>query len=121
MKKFFKSFYFACSGIRDCFKSERNFKIHTLAAAAAVICSFLLRISPVEWMFVIISIVSVMSTEIINTAIEKTADFIEPNKNDTIRMVKDMTAGMVLITAIGAFLVACIIFIPRLSGLVSGS
>ena len=105
-EKFIKSFYYAFCGIRDCFKSERNFKVHTLAAIVAVGFSFLYKISPVEWMFVISSIVSVMTTEIINTTIEKTADFIEPNKSDTIRLIKDMAAGMVLITAIGAFLVA---------------
>ena len=117
MKKFMKSFYYAFCGIKACFKSERNFKVHAATAVAAVIFSFLFKLSAVEWMFIIGSIVSVMTTEIINTAIEKTADFIEPNRNDTIRIIKDMTAGMVLITAIGAFLVACIIFIPKIFSL----
>ena len=113
MKKFFKSFYFAYYGIVECFKTERNFKVHSISALAIFICSFLFKISSIEWMFIIMSVVSVMTTEIINTAIEKTADFIEPNRNDTIRKIKDMTAGMVLITAIGAFIIACIIFIPK--------
>jgi len=55
-----------------------------------------------------------MAAEIINTVIEKIADFMEPNKNEAIRLIKDMTAGMVLVTAIGAFLTACIIFIPKI-------
>ena len=114
MKKFLLSFYYAGRGIKDCFKSERNFKVHTLAAIAAVIFSVIFKISPTEWLFIVMSIVSVTVTEMINTIAEKTADYIEPEKNEAVRFIKDMAAGMVLITAIGAFTVGAVIFIPKI-------
>lgn len=114
MKIFLRSFYFAIRGINECFKSEQNFKFHSLVALIVLICSFLLKIAEFELLFVIIVITSVMSAEIINTAVEKIADFIEPHHNEKIRVIKDMTAGMVLITSIGAALCAAVIFLPKI-------
>ena len=114
MKKFFGSFYYAIRGIVECLKSERNFRFHLFAAVVAVVISFWLKISALEWALVILSITIVMAAEIINTSVEKIADFIEPNINKKIRVIKDMTAGMTLIAAIGAFLVGVIIFLPKI-------
>lgn len=114
MKLFFRSFYFATRGIRECFSSEQNFKVHSFVAIVVILCSYLLKISEYEWLFVFLIVTQVMSAEIINTAVEKIADFIEPNKNEKIRVIKDMTAGMVLITTIGAAICATIIFLPKI-------
>ncbi|OJU18783.1 MAG: hypothetical protein BGN88_09665 [Clostridiales bacterium 43-6] len=114
MKLFFRSFYFASRGIRECFKSEQNFKVHSFVAIIVILCSYLLKIAEYEWLFVFLIVTQVMSAEIINTAVEKIADFIEPNQNEKIRVIKDMTAGMVLITSIGAAICAAIIFLPKI-------
>jgi diacylglycerol kinase len=56
----------------------------------------------------------VLFAEIVNTAIEKTLDLISQENNHAIQITKDMMAAAVLLTAIGAIVVACIVFIPRL-------
>jgi diacylglycerol kinase len=117
LKKFLRSFYHAFRGIAECFKSERNFKIHAATAVTAVLFSFFFKIAAYEWMFIITAIAAVMSAEIINTAVEKIADFIEPDKNEKIRIIKDMTAGMVLIAAAGAFILGAVVFFPRVFGI----
>jgi len=108
------SFKYALRGLKEVIKSERNAKIHLVLAFLAIIFSIILRVGVLEFLFVFTSIVLVLFAEIVNTAIEKTLDLISQENNHAIQITKDMMAAAVLLTAIGAIVVACIVFIPRL-------
>lgn len=56
----------------------------------------------------------VFSCEILNTAIEKIADFVSPEWRNEIKIIKDLAAAAVLVSAIAAFIVGLIIFIPKI-------
>ena len=112
--KFFKSFGYAVLGVAEVFKKEQNFKVHTLAAILALLLGYLLKISPWEWCFLVVVIALVFAFEMANTAIEKLCDVEEPNQNETIRAVKDISAGMVLVCAVGALVVGIVIFLPKI-------
>ena len=113
-RKFFKSFGYAFRGVAEVFNKEQNFKVHTLAASLALLLGWFLKISPWEWCFLAVVIALVMAFEMANTAIEKLCDVTEPNQNETIRVVKDVSAGMVLVCAIGALTVGIVIFLPKI-------
>jgi len=55
--------------------------------------------------------------EMINTAIEKTIDFISVEKHPQIKLIKDIAAGAVLIASLAAVVVGLFIFIPKLLAL----
>jgi len=55
----------------------------------------------------------VWSAELFNTSIEKLADKVTMEYNDTIKMIKDISAAAVLIAAIVALTTGLIIFIPK--------
>jgi diacylglycerol kinase len=113
-KKIINSFKYAIEGIIASFKSERNMKIHVLATIIVVILGLILKINIVEWCFCIISIVLVISAELLNTAIENIVDMISTEKNEKAKLVKDISAGAVLVLAIGALIIGMIIFIPKI-------
>ena len=113
-KKIINSFKYAIEGIIASFKSERNMKIHVLATIIVVILGLILKINIFEWCFCIISIVLVISAELLNTAIENIVDMISPEKNEKAKLIKDISAGAVLVLAIGAFIIGMIIFIPKI-------
>ena len=113
-KKIINSFKYAIEGIIASFKSERNMKIHVLATIIVLILGLILKINIVEWCFCIISIVLVISAELLNTAIENIVDMISPEKNEKAKLIKDISAGAVLVLAIGAFIIGMIIFIPKI-------
>lgn len=113
-KKIINSFKYAIEGIIASFKSERNMKIHALATIIVIILGVILKINIVEWCFCIISIVLVISAELFNTAIENIVDMICQEKNEKAKLIKDISAGAVLVLAIGAFIVGIIIFIPKI-------
>ena len=108
------SFKYACMGIKSAIKSERNMKIHVLATLIVIAFGFILGLDPLEWVACIFSIVIVISSEMLNTAIETVVDLVSPNINPLAKKAKDIAAGSVLVMAIGAFLVGLIIFIPKI-------
>ena len=108
------SFRYAFSGIFSALKSERNMKIHMVALVLVVVFGFLLRISETEWIVCILCIALVISSEMINTAIEKTVDLATDEIKETAKKAKDIAAGAVLINAIGSAIISAIIFIPKI-------
>ena len=114
MKKFLNSFKYAFQGILTSFKSERNMKVHFLIMFLVIILGLLYKISKVEWMICIILFSIVIAGELINTAIEITVDIAMPEKNEKAKRAKDVSAGAVLVLAIGAAIIGLIIFIPKI-------
>ena len=80
----------------------------------AIILGFVFEISNMEWIAIVIVTALVFSIEIINSAIEKLADFASPNYNDAIKKIKDLSAAAVLVSAIVSVVVAFIIFAPKI-------
>lgn len=112
-----RSFGYAIAGLRRFFRTEHNAWIHLGAAIAAVVISFLLKISSTEWVGVLFAIGLVCSAEAFNTCIEKMMDRLLPGQDDTVKYVKDLAAGAVLISAIVAAVIGIIIFLPKIIAL----
>lgn len=120
IRKRLRSFRFAFGGIKTMIKNEHNSRVHFVALVAVIIVGIVLKIELLEW--VAISIVSgvVILTELLNSAIEKLADFVEPAWNEKIGSIKDYCAGAVLISALIAVIVGGLIFIPKIIELIKG-
>lgn len=108
------SFRHAFRGLRMVVSRERNAKIHVAAAVAAVIAAIVLQISLSELALIIAVIAMVFFAEVVNTAIERTLDTMSRDNHQVVKVVKDMTAGGVLVTAMAAVIVAICIFGPAL-------
>ena len=63
----------------------------------------------------------VFAAELFNTAIEQLADVIDPEYNPKIKAIKDLAAGGVLITALGAAIIGIILFGPRIIQVLSNN
>lgn len=108
------SFRYAFQGLKLLFLKEHNVRIHIVAAIFVVIAGFWLGISACEWIAIVFSIGFVITTEALNTAIEQMANFASPEQNQHIKTIKDLAAGAVLISAMTALVIACIVFIPKI-------
>ena len=73
-----------------------------------------MRINSVEWIFIIAAIGIVFTTEIINTTIEELVDLVSPERQKKAGVIKDLAAGAVMIAAIMALIIGCVIFIPKI-------
>ncbi len=108
------SFKYAFKGIYLVFLSTPNVWIHIVVMGLVLIMGFTLKIAIWEW--VAISIVStiVLAAEAFNTAIENVVDIASPEYNKLAGRAKDLAAGAVLISAIGAAICGLLIFLPKL-------
>ncbi len=118
MRKVLKSFVFAGRGIKYCFKEEVNFRVHVLASIIVIAAGCFFSISLTEWLFIIACCTLVLAMEMLNTAIEKTCNLISTKSYPAIKFIKDVSAGAVLVCAIGSVLVGAVIFIPKLGHLI---
>lgn len=109
-----KSFGFAIEGIKLAYKYNRNIRIHTILGIVALMLCFLLGLNGYETGIILVLIVLVICAEMVNTAIEEMVDLIVKEHREQARIAKDVAAGMVLITAIGALIVGAIIFLPHI-------
>ncbi|WP_099158540.1 diacylglycerol kinase family protein [Virgibacillus ndiopensis] len=107
-------FSYAWNGLVKTIKSERNFQIHISSAAIVIIIGFILHLSVLEWSIILLVIGLVLIAEMINTAIEQIIDYLKPDIHPKAKVIKDIAAGSVLISAIIAAIVGLIIFIPKL-------
>ena len=113
MRKFFRGFIYAGQGLRYAFRTQVNFRFHVLAAVSAVILGFLTNISISEWIWICSAILVVLIVELLNTAIEVLVDLVSPDYHPKAGIIKDVSAGAVLLTALFAVLVGLFIFVPK--------
>ncbi len=85
-----------------------------VAAAIVAVLGTWLHIAPIEWAILIVAMTVVFVAESFNTAIEIDIDLTSPQYHPYARDTKDVAAGAVLLAVIGAVLVGCIIFIPKI-------
>jgi len=108
-----RSFKYAIVGIWTMLKSQHNAWVHAFATIAVVIAGFVFGISTSEWCLLVLAIIAVWMAEALNTAIEFLADVASPDFHPLVKKAKDVAAGAVLISAIGAIVIGIIIFGPH--------
>lgn len=112
--KIFKSFVFAFNGVKLCWRTETNFKIHLFFTALAVLLGINFHITNTEWQIIVVCTGLVLAMEMLNTAIEKLCDVVYPGRHVQIKQIKDMAAGAVLVSALASCVAGCIIFLPKI-------
>lgn len=109
-----KSFKHAHDGLAWVLRTQTNFKIHLLLSLMSIIGAFVFKITYFEFLLILILICLGLVIEIVNTAIEETIDALDKNHREEIRIAKDVSASAMLVFSVGSFIIASIIFIPRI-------
>lgn len=108
------SFKNAFNGINDALKSESNLRFHFLAALTSLLVAYYLSFNLLEFTILILVIFFVLTLELINTIVEKLVDMHSLEISEEARVIKDISAGVVLLGAIASVIVACFLFLPKL-------
>jgi diacylglycerol kinase len=112
--KLLRSFGFALNGLKICFTSETNFRIHVMFTITAIALGIVLRVSAAEWLLMLFCIGLVVGMEMMNTAVEKLCNLVQEDIHPGIKTVKDVAAGAVLVAAGCSLITGLIIFIPKI-------
>jgi diacylglycerol kinase len=109
-----ESFGYAFSGLWYTLKTQRNAQIHFCIAIAILILGLVFKLTLTEWAILSLTTGFVVATEMLNTVAETAMDYATTDFNPQVKIVKDVAAGAVLVSAITAVIVGLLILGPPL-------
>ena len=109
-----ESFRFAFAGLWYALRTQRNTRIHLIIAAGAIALGAWLGLPSTQWAVLALTIGFVLVSEMLNTVAETLVDLISPSYHPLAKIVKDATAGAVLLTAIISVVVGLLVLGPPL-------
>ena len=115
-----KAIIIALEGIRYVLKTQLNARIHTAFTLAVFLMAGMLKLSRLEWMILVLTVGLVWAAEIFNTAIEVAVDAASPEYDPQAKIIKDISAGAVLVSVIISILVGLLLFGPPLWNWIMG-
>ncbi|MBP9816253.1 diacylglycerol kinase family protein [Candidatus Woesebacteria bacterium] len=121
MKGFHKhsiSFKHAYDGVLWALRSQPNYRIHIVFSTIAVFLGWTLAIDYYEWLLIILLITMGLVIETLNTGLEATTDAITREWREEIKIAKDVAAAAMLTFAVGAVIIAVMIFVPKIAALI---
>ena len=110
-----KSFKYAFMGIGFMLKTSVNIPLYFAFTLFVIFSGIYFQISSYETGWILIMALLVVCMEMINTAIEEMVNLIKKEHSAEGKIVKDVSAGMVLLTTISYIIVVLFIFIPYIT------
>ncbi len=105
-----KSFKYAFQGIFHAFLNEPNFRVQLLIVAISTALGFYFHISKIEWGFLVLTLGMLLSAEILNTIVEEFIDNLIKEYHEGAKVIKDMSAGFVLTSAVISLVILYLVF-----------
>lgn len=112
-----RSFYDAFRGLIYTFRYELSFRIQILIAIIALFSAFYFPLKIYEKVTVILLVALVLVLELINSVLERIIDLFRPRIDHVAKIIKDMMAGAVLVSAIISVIIGWLIFWPHIQQL----
>lgn len=97
---------FASRGIALAWRQESSIRIQSVVLVLALLALVVLMPAPIWWALFALAAAMVLGAEVLNSAIERLCDLVEPEQSEAIRDIKDIAAGAVMVIAIAALLIA---------------
>ncbi|MBY5957452.1 diacylglycerol kinase family protein [Membranicola marinus] len=102
----------AWSGLVVFFRSEAHAAFHFTVAVLVLGLAWFFSVSRIEWIVLLFAIALVITAELVNTVFEKIADFVQPDIDPRIKLIKDMAAASVLWCAFVSVVIGVLVFWP---------
>jgi diacylglycerol kinase (ATP) len=114
----------AIEGILWSVKSQRHMRYHFVAAAFVLLIALFFHVSALEFLLLTFAVILVIFAELVNTAFEVVVDLVSPDFHLLARRAKDVAAGAVLVTSVGALIAGYLVLsryiFPGIGGDFSG-
>ncbi len=112
-----RSFEHAYRGMISAVRTQRNMRFHVVVAVVVLVASVLLDVSKLELAVLVLTILIVFVTEMFNTAMEFVVDLATREYHPLAKLAKDVSAGAVLVSSVGALLVGYLVLADDLGPL----
>lgn len=114
LRRLLRSFRHALQGVDYSVRHERNFQFELFASVIVMAVAWWVGIHRAEWIIVFFLIFWVLSAELMNTAVERIINVLKPTLHPYARVIKDVMAAAVLMSALAAAVIGLTIFLPYL-------
>ncbi len=111
-----ESFGHAWDGLSYIYTTQRNMRIHVFLGSLAFSACIIFGLERFEVFMVTLAVLGVLSAEVVNTVTESIVDLIRPEYDEVVKIIKDVAAAGVLLTAVFAVAIGVIAFYPALRG-----
>jgi diacylglycerol kinase len=118
LRRFRKSLKHALDGIKYAISHEKNFRLELVMATLVIFCIFFFKVKNWEAIILILMIMWVIVAELVNTVLERVVDILKPRIHPYARLIKDLMAAIVLISATVSVIIGLMIFYPYVRDLV---
>lgn len=112
-----RSFRHSSAGLWYALKNEQSFRIQVFLGIVVLFLMLVLPLAFWEIIVLLILIFTVLSMELINTTAEKIIDCFRPEITPQAKIIKDLMTAAVLVVSMGAFIIGCLIFLPKIIAL----
>ena len=111
---------YALSGVLSGLRNDSSIALQCVLGLITIIVCLFLPLSALEWCVILIMVFLVIAMEFVNSAIEKTVDYISTQRHPAAKQIKDLAAGAVLLISICALCVGIIIIGGKLYWIIFG-
>ena len=111
----FKAFLNSINGLRAALRHEQAFQQEVVIGVLCIIAIPFLQTSALESAILIVAVVLVWITELLNSGLEWTIDYISEDAHPYAKIAKDMGSAAVMVSLIAAVAIWLIILIPYLN------
>jgi len=118
-KNIFLSARNAWRGLWTVLVREPAFKYMAAMALLVIGAMLYFPTSRTEKAVLLVMIFSVLGLEMINSIMERFLDFLQPNLDPRVRIIKDLLSGFVFLVVIGSAIIGILIFWPYLKTIIN--
>ena len=111
-KNVFEKLHCAIDGVFEGVLTQRSMQIELVVGALMVMAGWMADLSPLSWMLLSLSMAGVLAAELMNTAVEQLCDLHSKEYHPGIRVIKDVAAGGVFISAAACLAMAIFVLYP---------
>ena len=111
-KRFINSFKNSFAGLAYAYRYEQSLWLHAAGTIGANIMGFLCQITFKEWAVVVIALVVVLTSELLNTAIEATVDLVTEEIHPLAKIAKDCASAATFVSTVMAIIICLFIYVP---------
>ncbi|MCD6500628.1 diacylglycerol kinase [bacterium] len=113
-RKLCLSFKRAFEGLKIAILEEQTFRIQVMTGILILFLMIYFPLTILERAILILTVILVLSLELINSQIERILDFLQPNHDPKIKKIKDLSASAVLLASLGSIVIGLLILLPYL-------
>jgi diacylglycerol kinase (ATP) len=107
--RFIDSLNCAIDGVLYAARTQKHMRNHFITAMVVLIIGLFLKVTAVEFTLLAISISFVLFAELMNTAVEAVVDMVTTEFHPLAKIAKDVAAGSVLLSVVGAVVTGYVI------------